>query len=141
MRADVVVIAAMVWAGAADVVNAQSGSASVWDGVYTTAQAARGASTYRDHCAECHGAALDGTGEAPALAGPEFLSHYDGRTLGSLVDRTRKTMPNNAPSSLSREEYADVIAFVLKFNGFPSGEKELDRRSEYLQGIEFHATK
>ena len=122
-------------------VKAQSGGTSVWDGVYTAAQAKRGSTTYRDHCVQCHGGQLDGTGEAPPLSGPEFLSHYDGLTVGGLFDRTRKTMPHNAPGSLSRNEYADVIAFVLKFNGFPEGAKELDRRSEYLQGIEFHATK
>ena len=141
MRAEVVVVAAILCACAAEAVNAQSGGASVWDGVYTAAQAERGASTYANHCTECHGAGLDGTGEAPALSGPEFLSHYDGRPVGALFDRTRKTMPNDAPGSLKRNDYSDVIAFMLKFNGFPAGEKELDYRSEYLQGIEFHATK
>src|SRR5256885_12799912 len=124
MRAWMLVFAA--WACAAGVVQAQSGATSVWDGIYTIEQAARGASAYADHCAECHGASLDGTGEAPALAGPEFLSHYDGRTVGNLFDRTRNTMPNNAPGTLSRNDYADILAFILKFNGFPAGDKELD---------------
>src|SRR4051812_88223 len=141
MRTWVLVVAAAIGVFAAACVDAQTGGTSVWDGIYTAAQAERGASAYADHCAECHGASLDGTGEAPALAGPEFLSHYDGRTVGNLFDRTRNTMPNNAPGTLSRNDYADILAFVLKFNGFPAGEKELDRRSEYLQALQFRATK
>src|SRR5689334_7822726 len=93
-----------VWVGAVNVACAQSERKSVWDGVYTVAQAERGAEAYAARCAECHGSDLSGTGEAPALASPEFLSHFDGRSVGDLFDRTRNTMPNNAPGSLSRNE-------------------------------------
>jgi mono/diheme cytochrome c family protein len=141
MRTWVLVVTATISVFAVKVVDAQTGGASVWDGIYTAVQAERGANAYGDHCAECHGTSLDGTGEAPPLAGPEFLSHYDGRTVGNLFDRTRNTMPNNAPGTLSRNDYADILAYILKFNGFPAGDKELDRRSEYLQAFAFHATK
>ncbi len=49
-------------------VRAQAG-ASVWDGIYTEAQATRGQTEYASHCAACHGANLSGTGEAPSLSG------------------------------------------------------------------------
>ena len=112
-------------------------TASVWDGVYTDAQAARGETGFGAHCANCHGANLGGTGEAPALAGPQFLSDFDGLTLGDLFDRIRTTMPQGNPGSLTRDQYADILAFVLKANALPSGAKELDRRSEYLKAIGF----
>lgn len=121
--------------------KAQDSGRSVWDGVYTDAQAERGASAFGASCAACHGATLAGTGEAPSLASLEFVSHFDGATVGALFDRIRVTMPQNAAGSLSRNIYADITAFLLKSNGFPAGEKELDRRSEYLRGIAFTSAK
>src|SRR5580704_16920511 len=76
-------------------------TASVWDGIYTSAQAARGSGEFSAHCAGCHGAALDGTGEAPALAGAQFLSDFDGLSVGELYDRIRTSMPQFSPSSSS----------------------------------------
>ena len=121
--------------------SAQAQTVSVWDGVYTEAQAARGDAGFSAHCANCHGANLGGTGEAPALAGPQFLSDYDGLTLGDLFDRIRTTMPQDNPGRLTRDQYADILAFILKANALPSGAKELDRRSEYLKAIGFSAAK
>ncbi|HWF01851.1 MAG TPA: c-type cytochrome [Caulobacteraceae bacterium] len=117
----------------------QNDGRSVWGGVYTNDQAQRGAQAYAEHCAVCHGAQLTGTGEAKPLSGPEFLSNWNGLSVGDLFDRMRTTMPANAPKSLSRETYADVLAFVLKFDGFPAGESELDHRSEMLAQIRFDA--
>ena len=114
---------------------------SIWDGVYTDVQAARGDTGFGARCANCHGANLGGTGEAPALVGPQFLSDFDGLTLGDLFDRIRTTMPQDNPGSLTRDQYADLLAFILKANALPSGAKELDRRSEYLKAIGFSAAK
>ena len=114
---------------------------SIWDGVYTDTQAGRGELGFSAHCASCHGANLGGTGEAPALAGPQFLSDFDGLSAGDLFDRIRTTMPQDNPGSLTRDQLADILAFLLKENGLPSGAKELDRRSEYLKAIGFSATK
>ena len=120
-------------------VRAQTAT-SVWDGVYTDAQAARGRAEFSAHCAGCHGATLDGTGEAPALAGAQFLSDFNGLTVGALYDRIRTSMPQDNPTSLSRDQYADILAFMFKSNTIPSGAKDLDRRSEYLKAISFEAT-
>ena len=121
--------------------SAQAQAVSVWDGVYTEAQADRGAAGFAAHCASCHGASLGGTGEAPALTGPQFLSDFDGLSLGDLFDRIRTTMPQDNPGGLTRDQYADILAFLLKSNGMTSGAKELDRRSEYLKAIGFSAAK
>jgi mono/diheme cytochrome c family protein len=120
---------------------AQAQSASIWNGVYTEEQAARGTAGFNARCANCHGATLSGTGEAPALAGPQFLSDFDGLSLGDLFDRIRTTMPQDNPGSLTRDQVADILAFLLKANGLPSGAKELDRRSEYLKAIGFSAAR
>jgi len=115
-------------------------AASVWDGIYTEPQAGHGGEEYGKHCAACHGASLTGTGEAPALQGAQFISDFNGETVGDLFDRIRTTMPQDNPSSLTRDQYAGILAFLLKANGFPAGAKELDRRSEYLKAIRFEAT-
>jgi sugar lactone lactonase YvrE len=112
-------------------------SSSVLDGVYTEAQATRGQADYLQHCAACHGSGLNGNGEAPALVGAEFISDWAGLTLGELFDRIRNTMPQDNPGKLSRDVYADTLAFVLKANGYPAGQKEVDRRSEFLKAIAF----
>jgi mono/diheme cytochrome c family protein len=112
---------------------------SIWDGVYTETQAARGSTGFASHCAACHGADLGGTGEAPALSGPKFLSDFDGVSLGDVFDRIRTTMPQDNPGSLTRDQAADILAFLLKANTLPAGAKELDRRSEFLKAIGFSA--
>ncbi|WP_416908482.1 MAG: c-type cytochrome [Polymorphobacter sp.] len=122
-------------------VPAQEYSRNVWDGVYTKAQATAGAEIYAQRCGQCHGVQLGGTGEAPGLVGGEFLSNYDTQSVGDLYDRMRTTMPMDNPQSLSREDYASVLAFVLQFNGFPAGDKPLDRRSAWLGMIAFQAQK
>ena len=112
-------------------------SASVLDGVYTEAQATRGQGEFAQNCAACHGSGLTGNGEAPALVGAEFISDWAGLTLGDLFDRIRNTMPQDNPGKLSRDVYADILAYVLKENGYPAGQKDMDRRSEYLKAIAF----
>lgn len=120
---------------------AQETTSSVLDGVYTDEQAARGASGFAQNCAVCHGAALGGMGEAPALVGAQFVSDFNGLTVGDLFDRIRTTMPLNNPGALSREQYADILAFLLKGNGYPAGPRELYRRSEFLNTIRFEAAR
>jgi mono/diheme cytochrome c family protein len=129
--------AALFLASAA--VGAQETTSSALDGVYTVAQALQGAEAFAQHCAVCHGASLGGVGEAPALIGAQFISDFNGLTLGDLFERIRTTMPLNNPGALSRDQYSAILAFVLKSNGFPAGPRELYKRSEYLNVIRFDA--
>jgi|JI81BgreenRNA_FD_contig_81_1020267_length_1943_multi_3_in_0_out_0_1 mono/diheme cytochrome c family protein len=121
--------------------TAQESGRSVWQGVFTPEQATRGQAVYAQRCGACHGAALNGTGEAPPLIGGEFISHWDTMSVGDLFDRVRTTMPQNDPMSMTREEYADVVAYLLQTNGFPAGQAPLDRRSEVLATIGITAQK
>lgn len=121
--------------------QAQESGQTVWNGVYTEAQAARGAAAYSQNCAACHGVSLAGTGEAPGLAGGEFLSNWNGLSVGELFDRIRTTMPFDRPGALTREVYADIVAQILKFNGYPAGQAELSGRSEVLATIRMVAQK
>jgi cytochrome c len=116
-------------------------SRSVWDGVYTSEQAKRGATLYANNCASCHGSALNGGESAPPLAGGEFFANWNGLTVGDLFERIRVSMPADNPGKLSREQDADILAFMLSMNQFPEGKAELDHRTELLKQILFEATK
>lgn len=116
-------------------------SSSVWNGIFTPAQVERGRKVYGDVCTECHKRALTGDGEARPIAGDRFLSSWDGETVGTLFDRIRVTMPFIKPGTLSRQQVADVVAFVLYFNNFPAGKTELTTRSEILQQIKITAAR
>jgi mono/diheme cytochrome c family protein len=114
---------------------------SVWDGVFTAEQAKRGQARYNTQCASCHGDTLAGGESAPPLAGGEFLSTWNGLTVGELFDRTRSTMPQNRPGSLSREANAEILAYLLGVNQFPPGKVELPQSSEALREIMLDAIK
>jgi cytochrome c len=126
------------------VLRAQAPSAdsrSVWDGVYTEEQAKRGEPIYHKECAACHGDMLTGGESAPPLTGGAFLANWNGLTMGDLFDRIRKTMPQSAPGRLTRQQDADILAFMLSMNKFPSGKTELYRQSEMLKEIRFESAK
>jgi S-disulfanyl-L-cysteine oxidoreductase SoxD len=108
---------------------------SVWDGVYTTDQAKRGAELYQSNCASCHGTALGGGESAPPLTGGEFFSNWNGLTVGDLFERIRISMPGDRPGRLTREQDADILAFMLSVSEFPPGKSELEHQAEALKQI------
>ena len=93
------------------------------------------------HCLACHGESLEGNGPAKTLVGPEFAANWNGITMGDMLDRTRTSMPLAKPGTLSRQQVADLLAFVLSVNKFPAGEYELPRQAEVLTQITFLATR
>ncbi len=140
--AAVLVLAALaspVWLLRAQAPEAES--RSVWDGVYTEEQAKRGETIYQKECAACHGAMLTGGESAPPLTGGPFLANWNGLTMGDLFDRIRKTMPQTNPGRLTRQQDADILAFMLSVNKFPAGKTELYRQSEMLKEIRFESAK
>jgi mono/diheme cytochrome c family protein len=114
---------------------------SVWDGVYTEEQAKRGEGLYHRECSSCHTATLTGGEQSPALAGAEFTSNWNGLSVGELFERFRVTMPPDRPERLSRQQKADILAYVLSVNKFPAGQRELARETQLLNQIRFEATK
>src|SRR5580698_582859 len=122
------------------IIAAQS-ERSVWNGVYTAEQAKRGETLYANNCASCHGSALGGGESAPPLTGGEFFANWNGLTLGDLFDRIRVSMPADRPGKLTREQNADVLAFMLSVSQFPAGKTELGHQSEVLKQIRFESEK
>ena len=132
-----VVLSGAAWFGAAQ----DAPTRSVWDGVYTQEQAGRGQAIYSKECASCHGQSLAGGEEAPPLSGGAFTSNWNGLTVGDLFERIRVSMPEGRPGTLSRQQNADVLAYVLSGNRFPAGKQELVKETEVLKQIKFEAEK
>lgn len=110
-------------------------SRTVWEGVYTEAQATRGEQVYQDECTFCHLDDLMGDAFATPLIEDAFTFRWDGSTVGDLMTVIQVTMPADRPATLSNEAVADVIAFLLKMNEYPAGEQELAADQAALETI------
>ncbi len=114
---------------------------TTWDSVFTNEQAERGDSAYKKLCARCHMETLAGGDEAVELTGSAFMSSWNGQTLGDLHQRIRTSMPTDTPGVYSRQQVTDVIAYMLRFNGFPAGSSVLTHENDALAGIKFVSSK
>jgi mono/diheme cytochrome c family protein len=114
---------------------------SVLDGAYTADQAKRGEAMYGEFCASCHAPALTGGEMAPALVGGDFNADWVGLSVNDLFERIRVSMPQNNPGSLSRQQNADIVAFILSAGKYPAGKTELPKEAEVLKTIKFEALK
>ena len=109
---------------------------SVMDGVYTVEQSTRGEAAYRLACQSCHRPTLRGGIVIPTLVGEDFMSKWGRMSAGDLFEKLRTTMPPSASRRLTREEYADVVAFIFSKNEFPPGEQELGTDFAELKNIQ-----
>jgi S-disulfanyl-L-cysteine oxidoreductase SoxD len=134
-RAASVAAGLVVLVAAASTLQAQAPAATTNAGIYTEAQAERGKLAYTKNCQDCHGESLEGIDMAPALVGSSFQSNWVGLSVGELSERIRTTMPQNNPGTLSSATTADLIALILKLNGYPAGTSELPREAQVLQMI------
>ena len=103
------------------------------DRIYTEAQAERGAWLYRAACEECHAPDLSGGKVVPGLAGPAFVDTWRGASVRQLLERIVASMPEDDPLRLDVGEKADIVAFILRANGWPPGDRELPDRLEMLE--------
>lgn len=94
-----------------------TGRHTVWDGVYTDAQAARGKTQYEASCSSCH--------EGGPRRDEAFMRDWSGTDVDSLFSLIKASMPSGAPSSLSDNVYLDIVAYMLQGNAFPAGRSEL----------------
>ncbi len=126
---------------ALDTFPAAADVASVRDGVFTAGQATRGRLAYSGACSFCHGRRLNGAPDdpdmrsTPPLARARFEREWAGRSLATLFEYTRLTMPEDNPGSLTDEEYVDIIAYMLSVSGMRAGDAELRPDSQHLARI------
>ncbi len=100
---------------------------TIWDGVYTTAQAERGERVAQASCLGCH--------SQNEWATPMFLTVWSGRPVVDLYENLRMTMPYDAPGRLSREEYSEIVSYILRLNNAPAGDADLPSDPEGLAAI------
>ena len=118
-------------AAAARAQNAPAVHPSAPRGAYTEAQAARGEATYRANCTSCHATS--------AYTGDAFVRAWDTRTAFDLFELIRTTMPIDNPGRLSREQYADIVAYLFKLNRLPAGDRPLPADDEGLKQVRIEA--
>jgi len=109
---------------------------TVWDGVYSDAQAKRGRELYNTKCLSCHGTDLSGGEMAPPLVGIGFQSNWNGQSAGDLSERIRVSMPLGAEGTLSRQQVSDIISAIFAAGDYPPGPNELPRESDVLKTIQ-----
>lgn len=109
---------------------------SILDGVFSAEQVVRGRRGYNALCARCHGEALGGGEDSPALVDDPFLNSWYGKSLGELIEYTREEMPSDGPGKVTRKQSTDITAYVLSLNGFPTGTAELVPEVESLNQIQ-----
>jgi S-disulfanyl-L-cysteine oxidoreductase SoxD len=120
-------------------------SRTQWDGVFTAAQARRGEELYRVVCGYCHGLDLEGgAGGAdvgPGLKGTDFVAAWNKKSLGDLFGLILQSMPQDRPGSVTPQEAADLVAFLMLENDAPAGATELPPQPDVLKTIAFSARK
>jgi len=117
------------------------GPKAVNDGIYTAAQADRGKAAYAMNCAGCHGDKAEGGAAGPTLSGPDFTNGYKDGNAAALYNKISMDMPSSAPGSLTPEQYADVMAYVLSVNKYPAGPAELPKDGAGLRDVKMSAPK
>jgi S-disulfanyl-L-cysteine oxidoreductase SoxD len=112
----------VLWLAAVALTAGAPASRSTRDGVYSAAQADRGEKTYKAKCGTCH-------------SGYVFMQSWTGQTVFALYTNLRTTMPKDNPGSLKPQEYADVIAYLLKINRLPSGDTDLKGAKPAMEDV------
>jgi mono/diheme cytochrome c family protein len=101
---------------------------STQTGVYSEAQATAGKATFDVRCAGCHITAA-------RMTGPDFRKGWHGQTVWKFFDLVRETMPSDNPKSLTDQQYAEVIAYLMQATRMPAGATALPTDSATLSKI------
>ena len=100
-------------------------------GSFTEDQVKRGAMTFESYCLSCH---------TPTFhTGEQFRMSWVGRTVYDYFKVVKTTMPEDNPGGLTDEEYARVIVYIFKMNGFPAGTDSLPADTLVMKSIRIAA--
>ena len=93
--------------------------------LYTQIQAEQGRQIFEQKCVSCHGEQLQGK-SAPPIGGSDYLNKAKmlGWSAADLRQIVVTTMPRDNPGSLSPEQYAQVLAYLLAYDCYPAGQKK-----------------
>lgn len=124
-------IAALSWLAAAAMADTPQGPP------FTQAQANAGRQAYRQHCADCHGARLEGMHLSPSLIGERFDQMWRGKSADVLAFHIRRMPPEAAakPQMPTEKDFTDILAYILLSNKFEPGETALPAEMAALTKI------
>jgi len=94
---------------------------------FSAAQADRGRDTFRAGCTECH--------DSSQFSNARFDRRWNGRSAGSLYSFIQTSMPETAPGSLSPQQAVELVAYIMRMNGFEPGAGELTADRAVLDRI------
>lgn len=95
--------------------------------LYTEEQAANGTALFKKVCVECH--------EPADYTGSAFREKWNGQRMIDLYEEIRVKMPDDKPGSLTRDEYAEALAYILKQNGLPAGPMKVAPDSAAMSAV------
>lgn len=102
---------------------------SVMAGVYTNDQAKAGESLFQQSCGNCH--------PTSQFAGTPFQRMWHDKPVFAFFDQVRLMMPMDNPGGMTNEQYAAVVAYILKLNAYPAGDTKLPDSDAALKLIRF----
>lgn len=99
---------------------------------FTQEQADAGRAAYRESCQICHGSTLANGQFGTPLRGSFFREKWKGKSLGELQQFMYEKMPPDKVMSLTPEQSANLLAFILARNDLKPGTEPLsgDYRSQ-----------
>ena len=100
-------------------------------GSHTQAQATSGEQVFDENCSACH--------STREFYGSEFQYSWGSRNARSFFRLVSRTMPDDAPGSLTEEQYVDVLAYILDLNGYPAGTTPLTADQEAMRALRLDA--
>ena len=113
--------------GAQDSAAAATAERNATSGVFSQEQMTRGEGVYKTSCQSCH-AKTEYTGD-------KFKVAWVSKSAYDLFNVIATQMPEDNPGSLERQEYVDVVAYILSLNAYPAGASELPRDDDGLKKV------
>jgi polar amino acid transport system substrate-binding protein len=92
---------------------------------FTQEQADAGRSFYRDTCQICHGSSLANGQFGTPLKGSLFHEKWKGKSVGELEQFMFEKMPPDKVMSLTPEQIANALAYILFRNDLMPGSAPL----------------
>lgn len=102
---------------------------------FTEAQSKAGQATYRELCQICHGSSLANGQFGTPLRGSFFRNNWAGKSVGELQQFIYEKMPPDKVQSLSAEQTAQVLAYILSRNDLQPGDTPLAGDSKALGAL------
>lgn len=109
---------------------------TIWDHVFSQAQADAGKALYVTNCQQCHGPTGRGGPGGPAITGVVLNKKWADTTFLDYYSFARTAMPPSKPGAVgSDQDYVNIVSYILEMHGAEAGDTELVYDEEKLGSI------